>query len=113
MVDQYVLLGFGTKTQNMLKSYEVVLTGEEELDHRKTFLLELTPKSEDIRKQITKIQMWIDQSSWLPLQQKFFETGSGDYFLFHYSKMMKNLKINDAKFKQDWPKDTNRIKPRG
>jgi len=113
MVDQYVLLGFGTKTQNMLKSYEVVLTGEEELDHRKTFVLELTPKSEDIRKQITKIQMWIDQSSWLPLQQKFFETGSGDYFLFHYSKMMKNLKINDAKFKQDWPKDTNRIKPRG
>jgi outer membrane lipoprotein-sorting protein len=113
MVDQYVLLGFGTKTQNMLKSYEVVLTGEEELDHRKAFLLELTPKSEDIRKQITKIQMWIDQSSWLPLQQKFFETGSGDYFLFHYSKMMKNLKINDAKFKQDWPKDTNRIKPRG
>jgi outer membrane lipoprotein-sorting protein len=113
MVDQYVLLGFGTKTQNMLKSYEVVLTGDEELDHRKTFLLELTPKSEDIRKQITKIQMWIDQSSWLPLQQKFFETGSGDYFLFHYSKMMKNLKINDAKFRQDWPKDTNRIKPRG
>ena len=113
MVDQYVLLGFGTKTQNMLKSYEVVLTGEEELDHRKTFVLELTPKSEDIRKQITKIQMWIDQSSWLPLQQKFFEAGSGDYFLFHYSNIMKNLKINDAKFRQDWPKDTNRIKPRG
>jgi outer membrane lipoprotein-sorting protein len=113
MVDQYVLLGFGTKTQNMLKSYEVVLTGEEELDHRKTFVLELTPKSEDIRKQITKIQMWIDQSSWLPLQQKFFEAGSGDYFLFHYSNMMKNLKLNDTKFRQDWPKDTNRIKPRG
>src|SRR6202043_3385425 len=40
MVDQYVLLGFGTKSQNMLKSYDVVLTGEEELDHRKTFVLE-------------------------------------------------------------------------
>jgi outer membrane lipoprotein-sorting protein len=113
MVDQYVLLGFGTKSQNMLKSYDVALTGEEELDRRKTLVLELTPKSEDIRRQIAKIQMWIDQSSWLPLQQKFFEGASGDYFLFHYSNTMKNLKINDAKFKQDWPKDVNKVKPRG
>ena len=79
MVDQYVLLGFGTKSQNMLKSYDVKLTGEDQLDGRKTFLLELTPKSDDVRHQITKIQMWIDQSSWLPTQQKFYETGSGDY----------------------------------
>jgi outer membrane lipoprotein-sorting protein len=113
MVDQYVLLGFGTKSQNMLKSYDVNLTGEEELDHRKTFVLELTPKSDEIRRQITKIQMWIDEASWLPLQQKFFEATSGDYFLFHYTNIMKNLKIGDSRFKQDWPKDVNRVKPRG
>jgi outer membrane lipoprotein-sorting protein len=113
LVDQYVLLGFGTKTQNMLKSYDVALVGEEELDHRKTFVLELTPKSEEIRRQITKIQMWIDQSTWLPLQQKFFEAGSGDYFLFHYSNMLKNVLKGDSKFKQDWPKDATRVKPRG
>ncbi len=113
MLDQYVLLGFGSKSQNILKSYDVVLTGEEDLDHRKTFLLELTPKSEEIRRQITKIQMWIDPSSWLPLQQKFFEAGAGDYFLSRYSNMMKNLKISDSKFKQDWPKDATRVRPRG
>jgi outer membrane lipoprotein-sorting protein len=113
MVDQYVLLGFGTKIQNMLKSYDVSLVGEEELDNRKTLLLELTPKSEEIRRQITKIQMWIDQLTWLPLQQKFFEAGSGDYFLFHYSNMLKNVLKGDSKFKQDWPKDATRVKPRG
>jgi outer membrane lipoprotein-sorting protein len=113
MVDQYVLLGFGTKSQNMLRSYDVRLTGEEQLDGRKTFLLELLPKSDDVRKQITKIQMWVDQSSWLPIQQKFFETGGGDYIQFHYSNVMKNLKIPDSRFKQDWPKDANRVKPRG
>jgi outer membrane lipoprotein-sorting protein len=113
MVDQYVLLGFGTKSQNMLKSYDVKLTGEEQLDGKKTFVLELTPKSDEVRRQITKIQMWIDESSWLPIQQKFFETGSGDYIQFHYSDVMKNLKINDSRFKQDWPKDVNRVKPRG
>jgi|SRR5450755_847486 outer membrane lipoprotein-sorting protein len=113
MVDQYVLLGFGTKTQNMLKSYDVKLAGEEQLDGKKMFLLELTPKSDEVRRQITKIQMWIDEASWLPIQQKFFETGSGDYILFHYSNVMKNLKISDSRFKQDWPKDANRVKPRG
>jgi outer membrane lipoprotein-sorting protein len=111
MVDQYVLLGFGTKSQNLEKSYDVKLTGEEQLDGRRTYLLELTPKSDDVRKKITKIQMWIDSSSWLPAQQKFFEAGSSDYIQFHYSNVMKNLKISDSRFKQDWPKDASRVKP--
>lgn len=112
LVDQYVLLGFGTKSQNMQRSYDVALSGEEEIEQHKTFLLDLTPKSEEVRKQITKIKMWIDSSSWLPIQQKFFEAGSGDYFLFKYSNMMKNLKISDSKFKPDWPKNATRVKPR-
>jgi len=111
MVDQYVLLGFGTKSDNIRKSYLVSVVGEEELDHKKTVVLELTPKSDQIRNQIIKIQMWIDEASWLPIQQKFFEAGSGDYFLFHYINAMKNLKIGDGKFRQDWPKSVSRVKP--
>jgi len=113
MVDQYVLLGFGTRSENVKKSYLVAVSGEEELDQHKTVVIELTPKSDEIRNQISKIQMWIDESSWLPIQQKFFESGSGDYFLFHYVNVIKNLKIGDAKFKQDWPKGVSHIKPRG
>lgn len=112
IVDQYMRLGFGTKAQDLQKSYDINLLREDEIDHHKTVLLELTPKSEDIRKQITKIQMWVDQSSWLPVQQKFFEAGGGDYFLVKYSNMMKNLKVPDPKFKPDWPKNATRIKPR-
>ena len=113
MVDQYVLLGFGTKSENIKKSYLVSVVGEEELDHRKTLVLELTPKSDQIRNQIMKIQMWVDEASWLPVQQKFFEAGSGDYFMFHYINAMKNLPLGDVKFKQDWPKGVTRVKPRG
>jgi outer membrane lipoprotein-sorting protein len=112
LVDQYLSLGFGTKSQVLRKNYEVALTGQEEMDSRKTFALELTPKSHEVRKQITKVQMWIDPSSWLPLQQKFFEAGSEDYLLIKYSSMMKNLKVNDSKFKPDWPKDVTHVKPR-
>ncbi len=112
LVDQYVRLGFGTKGEDIKKTFLVAVLGEEELDHKKTVMLELTPKSDLVRNQITKIQMWMDEASWLPIQQKFFEAGSGDYVLSHYTNVMKNLKINDAKFKQDWPKSVSRVKPR-
>jgi outer membrane lipoprotein-sorting protein len=111
MVDQYVLLGFGTRSEALLKAYDVKLTSEDQMDGKKVYLLELTPKSDDLKHQITKIQMWIDSASWLPLQQKFFETGPGDYIQFHYTKMMKNLKIPDSRFKADWPKDVNHVRP--
>jgi outer membrane lipoprotein-sorting protein len=111
MVDQYARLGFGTRSEDLKKSFLITVTGEEELDHKKTVVLELTPKSEQMRSQVTRIQMWIDEASWLPVQQKFYETGAGDYIQFHYTNMMKNLKINESKFKQDWPKNASHEKP--
>jgi outer membrane lipoprotein-sorting protein len=113
LVDQYVRLGFGTRSEDLRKSFNVAFIAEQDLDGRKTLLLELTPKTEQVRSQISKIQMWIDESSWLPLQQKFLEAGSGDYFIFHYSDIKKNLKIEESRFKPDWPKNATKIKPRG
>ena len=111
--DQYLALGFGTKGDTLKKNYILTLIGEEEFDNRKTVVLELTPKSDQARSQIARIRMWIDEASWLPVQQKFFETSSDDYFLSHYTHVMKNLKIGDAKFKPDWPKGVKVEKPHG
>ena len=113
LVDQYVRLGFGTRSEDLRKSFNVELAGETELDGRKTLLFELTPKTDQVRSQISKIQMWIDESSWLPLQQKFLEAGSADYFIFHYSDIKKNLRIEESRFRADWPKNATKIKPRG
>lgn len=111
LADQYLALGFGTRTDNLRKNYAVTLTGEEDLDGHKAAILELVPRSDDVRKQISRIEMWVDEASWLPVQQKFFEAGSGDYFISHYTKVMKNLKLGDGKFKPDWPKGTKLEKP--
>ena len=113
MADQYLALGFGTKGEALKKNYLVTVMDEEEFDNHKTVVLELTPKSEQARSQISRIQMWVDEASWIPVQQKFFETGSGDYFLSHYTHVMKNLKIPDAKFKPDWPKSVKVERLRG
>jgi len=113
LADQYLALGFGTRVESLKKNYTISLTGEEELDGRKAATLDLVPKSEEQRKQFSKVVLWVDESSWLPVQQKFIEAGSGDYVMSHYTKVMKNLKLGDGKFKADWPKGTKVEKPRG
>jgi outer membrane lipoprotein-sorting protein len=111
LVDQYLLLGFGMQGKELRKSYLVTLIGEPIVDEKKTVELELTPKSQEARDQISKIQIWFDESSWLPLQQQFNETGSGDYFVIRYSKIVRNPDLGDAKFKPHWPKGTEKVKP--
>jgi len=113
LVDQYLLLGFGTSGSSLKKSYLVTFQGEELVDSRKVLLLELTPISAEVRNQISKIHMWIDESNWLPVQQKFFETGSGDYFVIHYTNIVRNARLSDKEFKPHWPKGVTKIKPRG
>jgi outer membrane lipoprotein-sorting protein len=111
LVDQLLLLGLDSSGGDLKKHYLLTVLSEPVLDGKKTVLLELTPKDVKIRNQIARIHLWIDTSSWLALQQKFFETGTEDYFIIHYSNLVRNLKLPDSKFKQDWPKDIHPIKP--
>ncbi len=113
LVDQFLLLGFGTSGSELKKSYSMTLQGEETLDNRKVVLLELLPKSDGVRNQLSKIQLWIDESTWLPAQQKFYETGSGDYFIIQYKNIARNVRIADSEFKPRWPRGTSRVKPQG
>ena len=113
LVDQFLLLGFGTPGSELKKSYSIALQGEETLDNRKVVLLELLPKSDDVRNQLSKIQLWFDETTWLPAQQKFFETGSGDYFIILYKNIASNVRIADSEFKPHWPHGTTRVKPQG
>lgn len=109
LVDQFLLLGFGTGGNELKKGYLITLLGEPTVDGKRVAWLELTPKAESIRNQISKIHLWIDQATWLPVQQKFFETGSGDYFEIRYSNVVRNARIPDAQFRPRWPRNATRI----
>ena len=113
VVDQFLLLGFGTSGSSLKESYTVTLQGEETLDNRKVLRLELLPKTEEVRKQLSKIQLWLDESTWLPVQQQFFETGSGDYFIILYRNINRNVRIPDSEFKPHWPRGTTKVQPQG
>lgn len=113
LVDQFLLLGFGTSGHELKKGFLVTLLGERTIDQKKTLLLELTPKSKEVRNQISKIHLWLDESSWLPVQQEFFETGTEDYFTIHYTNEVRNANIPNSRFQPRWPKGVQRVKPEG
>ena len=111
LVDRLLLLGFGTSGESLKKSYLITLQGEESLNGQKVARLELTPRSDDVRKQISKIDLWLNEANWLPAQQQFYETGSGDYSIIRYLNVARNVSIADARFRPAWPKGVTRVKP--
>ena len=113
LIDEFVLLGFGTSGQDLKKGYLVTLQGEETLDGAKVIRLELTPKSDDVRNQISKIELWLDESTWMPVQQQFYENGAQDYFIIRYSHMARNVTLADSRFKPHWPGGVTHVKPQG
>jgi outer membrane lipoprotein-sorting protein len=111
LIDQLLLLGFGTSGDSVKKSYLITLQGEDTLNGQKVVHLELTPRADDVRKQISKIDLWLNEGNWLPAQQQLLETGSGDYSIIRYSNVARNVPIPDARFRPGWPKGVTRVKP--
>jgi outer membrane lipoprotein-sorting protein len=111
LIDQLLLLGFGTSGESLKKSYVITLQGEETLDAQRVVRLELTPRSDEVRRQISKIDLWLSEANWLPAQQQFYETGSGDYSIIRYLNMARNIPVSDARFRPAWPKGATRVKP--
>jgi outer membrane lipoprotein-sorting protein len=89
LVDQFLLLGFGTPGSSIRKSYEMKYAGEDSAGGQKCARLELVPKSEEARKHVRRIEMWISESAGQPVQQKIYQ-GAKDYTLVTYT----NLKLN-------------------
>lgn len=109
LVQQFLLLGFGTESDKLKKDYDLRFVAEEELDGDTTAVLELIPRSESTAAQLTKVQLWISEESWIPVQQKFFQPG-GDYFLARYTAVKVNRQLPASTFQIDAAKDAKRVK---
>ena len=108
LVEQFFLLGFSTDADRLRKDYELKFLKEEELEGDTTVVLELTPRSESTRSQITLIQLWVSEESWLPVQQKFSQPG-GDYFTARYTAVKVNRNLPSSAFRIPAPPDAKRV----
>jgi len=97
LVEGFFLLSFGAETGDLRKSYDIKYLKEEELGGDTTAVLELTPIKQSIAVQLTKIQMWVSEDSWMPAQEQFFET-SGNYLIARYTGIKVNLKLPASTF---------------
>lgn len=111
-LDQALLLGFGTSGSFLKENYDITLQGEEEAAGEDTVKLELVPKSEDLKKKIPRLEMWISTESWQPVQEKLYENlKSGDYRLYTYTNIESNPTLKDSHFRLKLPGNVKKISP--
>jgi len=102
LLQQFLLLGFGSEVAKLKKDYGIKLIGEEDLSGDTTAVLELTPLQGSVASKLTKVQLWISEESWLPVQQKFFEPGD-DYAIARYSSVRVNRHLDSGTFEINAP----------
>lgn len=107
LVDQLLLLGFGSTSAEIRSAYTVKPGGPETINGGKTVRLELTPKSPEKLPGVIRIDLWISDSTGLAVQQKFYQTG-GDYTMATYSNVKLPANLPDSAVKLELPKDVHR-----
>ncbi|MCW5977881.1 MAG: outer membrane lipoprotein carrier protein LolA [Bryobacteraceae bacterium] len=94
LVDQFLLLGFGTKGSDLARDYHLKYIGEEAVGGARTDLLELVPKSKKALEQLSKVELWVAKAGY-PVQQKF-HWPSDDTTTITYTEIDLNPNLSDA-----------------
>jgi outer membrane lipoprotein-sorting protein len=110
-VESYLVLGFGGRGHDLLKSYDVKFLGSETANGIAAKKLELIPKTDRVRNIFARILLWIDPRG-ISVQQQFFEP-SGDYRLAKYSEIQINQKLPENAFKLKTTGKTKFVSPQG
>jgi outer membrane lipoprotein-sorting protein len=112
-VESFLVLGFGGRGHDLLKSFEVKDLGNEKVEGLDAAKLELVPKAANVRNNVDHIILWIDPARGVSVQQQFFFGPSGDFRLAKYSNIKLNEKIADSVFKLKTSGKTKFISPQG
>ena len=110
LVDQFLLLGFGTAAKELAKSYNMKIARQEEIQGKPATVLELTPKTKAAAEQVAKVEMWFPDGQPYPVQQKIFQP-SGDYYQITYSDLKWNAPLADDALELKLPKNVKREYP--
>jgi outer membrane lipoprotein-sorting protein len=92
--EQFYLLAFGGSGKELVASYDVSYVGSDNLGAH----LQLIPKSAEVKKNFTKIELWLSEEKAIPSQLKLTQP-SGDSTTFVYTNVMLNPRIGDADLK--------------
>jgi outer membrane lipoprotein-sorting protein len=95
-------VGYGQAGAQLRDKYDVTVIGPDTVAGRETTLLALKPKQAEGA--IMGMQVWVDNTTWLPVQYVIGEKGARTTVTL--SAMQPNVKLDDSKFEVSLPKGT-------
>jgi outer membrane lipoprotein-sorting protein len=100
--ESYIELGFGASGKDLEAKWDIKYLGSEQMGGVNTAKLELTPKDPELRKNLSKVTIWVDLEHAVSLKQVFNFTSST--YVCEYSNF---------KFNQSLPGDAFKFKTNG
>lgn len=110
LVDQFLLLGFGTPGRELRRAYTIRYVGEEKVNGVTTDRLELTPVSEEAARHVKSVEIWVSQTDGMVVQQKVNQP-SRDYVLVTYTGIQVNPALTPAQVRLNLPKGVKKETP--
>jgi outer membrane lipoprotein-sorting protein len=101
LLNEYLLLGMGSRGDELTRNFNVIFDGQETLGNVSTVKLTLTLLHPGNSK-LTKIDLWYDTRNWIAAQQQIWQVG-GDYHLVHFSNVKRGAHLGDEPFSTDFP----------
>jgi outer membrane lipoprotein-sorting protein len=111
LLDQVLLLGFGTAGRFLEENYKITLIGEEQAAGEETVKIELVPKSKDLLQKVPRLEMWVSKTKWHPVQEKLYEVNAGDYRLYSYTDIVFNPPLKESQFRLNLPGNVKKVTP--
>jgi outer membrane lipoprotein-sorting protein len=107
VAQQLFQLGFGVAGADLAKSYEITLLKREAVSGENATFVEVAPKSAQVRKLLSKMELWISDKTNCAVRHKLYFPDGG-YRVAEYSDMLVNPNIPASSF--DLPKGATRVK---
>ncbi len=111
LIEQFLLLGFGTTRRDLMAANSITFGGTESINGQPAIRLDLVPKSKDVLQRVRKIELWLSPDTGYPLQHKIYQPG-GDYQLFSFEHLAMNpADLSDASLKLKLAKNVKVERP--
>ena len=109
-IDQFLLLGFGTASVDLRKSYDIKAGEVETIAGVQATRVELIARSAELKKLVSKIDLWFPEGQANPIQEKVTEP-SRNYELVNYTDIQVNPNLPDSAFQLKLPSGVKKIYP--
>jgi outer membrane lipoprotein-sorting protein len=100
--ESYIILGFGASGRELAAKWDIKYLGSEPMSDGKrtvkTEILELVAKDPEVRKNVSKVTIWVDADRAVSLKQIFILSPTSSY-VGHYSDFKLNESLPEDAFK--------------